>query len=295
MSTTLTTLALTIAAEKSIVAASAKLAPLKAFSTGFKAAETTKGTSVVVPLFAAKTAAAYNASSNNYGSGSADVAGVSIALDKHYVASSKFEDIDFAECDVAFWEGAGAAIGKGVAKGILAVAFANITAAKFTKSAKMAEADAANLKNWALLRKAADDADFDASEACLLLSSTYFAYLLSLLDVSKYGGVEAIKSGEIPGLFGFKAVIDCPTLQTTANLVGAIAHPQSIGVAGRLLKPQSAKCYDEIGYSVDEASGLAIGWRRYGAPATGTNHYAGEALFGAEKIDGNALVRIISA
>lgn len=295
MATTLTTLALTIAAEKSVVAASAKLAPLKAFSTGFKAAETQKGSSVTVPLFAAKTAAAFNKTTNNYAAGDADVSGVEVSLDKHYVAGSAFEDIDFVECDAAFWAGAGEAIGKGLGKGILTAAFANITSAKFTKSTKMAEADAASIKNWALLRKAADDADFDASEAVLLLSSTYFAYLLSILDAAKYGGNEAVQRGEIPGLFGFSSVISAPTLPSTGNLVGAIAHPQSMAVAGRLLKANSTASYDELGYSSDDASGLAIGWRRFGDPETGTNYYAGEALFGVEKLNGNALVRIVSA
>jgi len=259
MATTLTTLALTIAAEKSVVAASAKLAPLKAL----------RGSSVVVPLFATKTAEAFNASTNNYASGDADVSGVEVAVDKHYVAGSAYEDIDFVETDVAFWQGAGEAIGKGLAKGILSAAFANITSAKFSKSTKLAEADAANIKNWALLRKAADDADFDASESVLLLSSTYFAYLLSLLDASKYGGTEAVQRGEIPGLFGFSSVINAPTLPTTGNLVGAIAHPQSMAVAGRLLKAQSTAAYDEIGYSSDDNSGLAIGWGGVGGPENG--------------------------
>jgi len=292
MATTLTSLALTIAAEKAVVAATAKLAPLMAFSTGFKAAETQKGSSVIVPLFANKTAAAYNKTTNNYASGDADVAGVSVPVDKHYVAGSAFEDIDFVETDAPFWQGAGEAIGKGLGKGILAAAFANITAAKFAKATKMSEADANNIKNWALLRKAADEADFDASESVVLLSSTHFAYLLSLLDASKYGGIDAVQRGVIPGLFGFAAVISAPTLPTTANLVGAIAHPQCMAVAGRLLKAQSTAAYDEIGYSSDDSSGLAIGWRRFGDPKTGTNYYAGEALFGVEKLNGNALVRI---
>lgn len=294
MATTLTTLALTIAAEKSVVAASAKLAPLSAFSTGFKAAETQKGSSVIVPLFAQKAAAPFAKVGNNYASGAADVSGVEVPLDQHYVASAAYDDVDFVDADVAFWEGAGEAIGTGVAKGILGVAFSKFTAGNFKTKTTLSEADAANIRNWAMLRKAADDADFDASDSVLLLNSTYFAYLISLLDASKYGGDDAIKSGVIPGLFGFKEVINAPTLPGANDLVGAIAHPQCLAVAGRLLKAQSVAAYDELGYSSDDASGLAIGWRRFGDPATGENYYAGEALFGVEALNGNALVRIVS-
>lgn len=295
MSTTLTTLAMTIAAEKAIQTANAKLPALKAFSTGFKAAEVKSGSKVNVPLFASRTAAAFNKTTNNYQGTTKGVSGVDILIDDHIVDSIPFDDIDFAECDVPFWTGAGEAAGKSIAKGILAVAFANITAAKYAGKTIMAEADAANMKNWALLRKAADDADLDATECRLLVNSTYFSYLLSLLDVSKYGGTEAVKAGVIPGLFGFAEVVDCPTLPTTANLVGAIAHPTCMGVAGRLLKAQSPKAYEEIGSVTDDASGLTIGFRRFGVAGTGENFLAYEALFGADVVSGSALVRVVKA
>ncbi len=294
MSTTLTTLAVTIAAEKAIQTATAKLPALRAFSTGFKAAEAKKGSAVNVPLFGSRTAGDFNKTTNNYKGTVKGVSGVEITLDKHIVDSIPFEDIDFAECDVAFWQGAGVAAGTSVAKGVLAKVFANITAAKYANKTVMSEADAANLKNWAMLRKAADAADIDSSECCLLLDSTYFAHLLSLLDVSKYGGPEAVQKGVIPGLFGFKEVTDCPTLPSDGALTGAIAHPTCMGVAGRLLTPQSPHAYEEIGSVVDDASGLAIGFRRFGDAGTGENFLAYEALFGADVVSGKALVRIIS-
>ncbi len=89
--------------------------------------------------------------------------------------------------------------------------------------------------------------------------------------------------------------IRCPTLPTAENLVGAIVYPTAIGVAGRVLKPQSPRAYEEVGYSSDDKSGLAIGWRRFGDPRTGENFVAYESVFGADVISPKTLVRIVSA
>ncbi len=295
MLTTLTSLALLTAAEKAVTETRAELVALKAFSTSFKAAENSVGDRVRVAVFGKKTSAAFNKTTNNYAGGAKDVAGVDVILDQHIISGSTYDDIDFAECATDFWNGAGEAAGRAVAEGILTRAFGLITASNFSASTVLTEADAADLRKWTMLRAVADNADLNARQCYLLVNSTYFAYLLSLLDVSKYGGPEAIRNGDIPGLFGYAGVIDCPSLPNTGNLVGAIVHPSAIGIAGRILRANSPEAYSEVGYSVDEASGLPIGWRRFGNAATGQSHYAAEALFGAATLSGKGIVRILGA
>ena len=119
----------------------------------------------------------------------------------------------------------------------------------------------------------------EAGRAVLMLDPANFATLLSLLDYYTYGDREAIKDGVIPGLYGFKAVIENNALPVGAK--GALIAEDALVIAGRRIEVQSPRVYQEVGYTTDEDSGLTLGIRRGADWATGMNSATVEALFGA--------------
>lgn len=283
------TLQLKIAAEKAIQTAHKAITPLKDFAVSFSAAESIKGSAIRVPIFNVGDAAEFDADSNNYEGTEQGVTGVDVNLNNHFVKSVFYTDRDFVECDVKFFEGAGAAIATVLGKGAVAQVMGKINATNVPASSVMTVANYATKTTVANLYKVADDNDMYPAECVLLLTPAAFASLLGQLDADVYGGDEAIKNGYIPGLYGFKSVIMCNALDET--LTGAIVHTEAIGIAGRYLAPDAA-AYTETGMATDEHTGLTIGFRRFANPATGKRYIAGEMLYGAELIQPTKVVRL---
>jgi hypothetical protein len=123
-----------------------------------------------------------------------------------------------------------------------------------------------------------------------MLDSANFATLLSLLDYYTYGDREAIKDGVVPGLYGFKAVMENNYLP--AGTKGALVAEDALVVAGRTIAVQSPRVYQEVGYTTDEDSGLTLGLRRGADWATGMNYATVEALFGAALVQPGKAVKL---
>ena len=292
----LSTLQLTIAAEKSVQAASKAVAPLKLFATSFSAAEASKGNVIRVPVFNVGEAAAFNVDSNNYCGSTQDVAGVDVTLDQHLVKSVYFDDRDFAECEVDFFAGAGEGIGRVLSRGIVDGAMALLVKANITDEHVFTVANAKTKDVVANLYAVADSNGLNPADCVLVVKPTVFANLLSILDASAYGGRDAILAGLIPGLFGFKGVFPCNSLSTAAGekLNGVILPSETLGIASRVLRVASPSAYEEIGTKTDEATGLTFGFRRFGNACTGRNYIAGEVLAGF-KILQDAGVRLVES
>lgn len=115
----------------------------------------------------------------------------------------------------------------------------------------------------------------------LALNPVNYAALLSLLDASAYGGAEAIRTGYIPGIYGFKAVIQLKDLPE--GVTGVLIPQDAVAVAARkTIKDEEG--FIEAGTVMDEN----------GFPITITRHFSAakrDTFLNADVLWGAALVQ----
>lgn len=298
MANTLTNTQNQIIADGAISEFNLALAPLRAFSLNLSPAPNTPGKKVTVPVFPTRTAGAF---AGDYSGGDSSVSGVDITLDQHLFDASHVTDIEVAESSIDYLSNFGRQSGRAVAKGVLDYFFGLVLAAAFGNGAadKLVDAPATfNAQSVADLRKKAIAKGLVPSDSALVLNSDYFTSLLkdTTLTSSFYGGSEAVRSGNIPSLFGFRQIIEAPTLGTNGeNLGGFVAAPQAIAGAMRYLRPVSIEGLADSGMVSEETTGAVLGYRVIPEQLAGKTHYVAEALFGASKVDGKSLVRLLSA
>ncbi len=294
----MTSLAGQLFAEDMIIAATKGITAVKDFAHRFTEAERGIGAEIVVPVFAVAAAKDF---AGDYTQGAGSAEGVAIPLNTHLYDSKVYTDEDFQKCPVAFWKGAGKAIGKSIALGIAKNVCGLINKTNIVKDAtheKVITAASLTKKALADLTTLAENADFDPAEATLLCSGDLFTAILALMDANVYGGPEAVQKGELAeGCYGFGKIKRCNALSTASgeNLVGAIVHQDAIGYGGAPLMPQSTNILEEFGMITDPESGLTIGMRRFGEAKSGKNYIAAEALFGSKLLQPTKAVRLVSA
>ena len=299
MATSLTSPALVFSTDKAIIAARKALAKVAYFGTDFSADAVQPGTTMKIPVFKHDEASEFNASTNNYETTDGSVTYAAVTFDHHVKHTFQFDDKDFTLVNgTNFWANAGRASGNALAKAISAAVSALINKTNIPKSATNEAVFASVTKTTvAKLRDACAKADIDPGETVLMLTPTLFADLLATLDANVYGGPEAIRHGIVEGLYGFKAVIENGDLSASADekLNGALIPSDGLVVAGRQVPVLSPSVYEEIGTTRDEVSGLVVGVRRHGDPATGANYVTHEALLGAALAQPEKCVRLVSA
>ena len=85
-------LAMKVAAEKSIEAMHAAMAPLKLFAHDYTELDGRKGEAIAVPVINLSASGEFDADSNNYCSGKQVFDGALVTLDKHFVQSATITD-----------------------------------------------------------------------------------------------------------------------------------------------------------------------------------------------------------
>ena len=274
MASSLTSPALVFSAERAIVAAHPAIAKARVFATDFSADAVQPGSTMKVPVFTPSTASAFSVASNNYETVDGSVAYQSVTFSNHVKNTFCFADTDFNLVNGRqFWDRAGEASGIAVGRAIIAAITGLVGDVTATATLTVTKAGIAGLRAVAYTN------GFEAGRAVLMLDPANFATLLSLLDYYTYGDREAIKNGVIPGLYGFKAVIENNALPVGSK--GALIAEDALVIAGRRIEVQSPRVYQEVGYTTDEDSGLTLGIRRGADWATGMNSATVEALFGA--------------
>lgn len=290
-------LALNIAAEKSVQTAGKILSNLKDLAVSFQAAESAKGAVVRVPVVAAGTAAAFDKANNNYAGSTAGVAGVDITLNQHLVVSHAVSDTDLDETDVKpdYFAAVGEGIGRQLARGISKYALGLINKAACAQEKVLAAGDY-DAEGLAEIFAAADtQCGMDPAECVLVLKPALYAEVLANLPYTMHNPAAGTQYGYIPGYMGFKAIVCTTDLDTTATekLNGALIHQDALGIASRVLHCDPA-AYSEVGVKADEASNVAIQFRRFADPATGDNNIAGTVIFGASLLQPGKVLRIVS-
>jgi hypothetical protein len=275
-----------VTSEFALQALHAKLAPITDFAHNFRELEDRKGASVVIPTFNLTDAAEFDAANNNYFGGKNEIDGATVSLDKHYVKSLMITDREVAETEVQFNRDGGVAIGDTLGKALYNYVVGLLTDATVTKSETVT---LTSKSAFADLFKTVYTNDLDIGQTVLMLTPENFAKLLGYLDANVYGGPDAIQSGRIPGLYGFKSVV-CAT-GLAADWKGALVDANSIGVAMRYLEPM-AGAYVNAWKSSDPISGMPVGFREACDLASGQRYLAGEFIAGAKVIRPTGIVSL---
>lgn len=126
--------------------------------------------------------------------------------------------------------------------------------------------------------------------ATLALSGEYFYNLLSGLDANVYGGTEAIRTGVIPGLFGFGRVM----LMHGLDIPGFVCEPSAIAFGARAFRPVDDMPYRAVREIKDPESGITLTLVEYPDGPSGDLSESVTCQIGAAVGDGGALVRLVA-
>lgn len=217
--------------------------------------------------------------------------GAVIPLDQQFVKSYALTDYEVGSTDKLYLADGAQAIGDQLGLEIANYVFANVlSSTEITATTQLtALTDKAGFAN---LFAAAANAGANPYDCVLALDPTTFAKLLGTMDSYVYGGPEAVRDGVIPGLYGFRGVVCTPTLPAAMSGTGGFIIPwESIGVAARWNKP-AVEGYQAAWATVDEKTGMPIGFRVFEHLCRGTAYIAGDVLFGAKLINPSKIVKI---
>lgn len=274
------------ASESAIIASHKNIAKLSLFAKNFSELNGQPGKSIAVPVYNLSAAAAFNATNNNYCTGSNEIGGELITLDQHLVKSVSITDVEEAETGIRWATDTAAALADTLTRGVNSYVFGLINTTNVTLSADTPTTKATVAGLYAI----AEQNDIPVDRAVVALKPTQFAQVLGMLDANVYGGSEAIRLGMIQGLYGFKGFICTSNLPDGTN--GAVIADTAIGIASRWLAPGTEDAYPEVWSSTDE-DGFTIGYRRFMDLCTGSNKFAADVLFGAKILQPSKIVRLV--
>lgn len=237
------------------------------------------GTTVKVPVATATASelALTGESINDYETDSGSISYANVVLNHQPKATFKApKAADFEAPNAPYWGRMTSAMVNAIDGNISTVLGGLFTAAACT-GGKVVLASITKASVAELITKCAGR----VSETVLGLNPVGYATLLSLLDVSAYGGAEAIRTGYIPGLYGFKAVIQLKDLPE--GVTGALIPSTAVAVAARKTIKDEAG-FLEAGTVMDEN----------GFPITITRHFSAakrDTFLNADVLWGAALVQ----
>jgi len=268
------------------------LAPLRAFSLDLSDEVKEPGETVNVPLVSADTVADWNDDTNNYGRTAATLACKTVALNKRKICGFAITIAQMANFRPNYWEGKAELNQKEMADAVLTSVTDLVTGANFgdTDAKKLAVALAPfGRKAVAALRAKIVAAGLIPGKSVLALNPDFFSALLADLDSQIYGGRESIVGGAIPGLLGFRSIIEVPQYASP----GFVCHPDAIAVGSRKITPADTTPYREFGSMIEPETGLAINRVWYTAGTTGQSNFSTECLYGCDVGNADALLRLV--
>lgn len=279
-------LAMKVAAEKSIEAMHAAMAPLKLFAHDYTELDGRKGEAIAVPVINLSASGEFDAETNNYCSGAQVFDGQVVTLDKHFVQSASISDRQLQATNLN-WVGdlAGAQV-RQLGRDVNKYVFGLIGGTGVTLSATL---DVSTKTAIASLVKTAADNDINPADAIVVLGPADYYKVLATLDANVYGGTDAIRDGVIPGLYGFYGFVQSTFLPV--GVKGAIIRRDSIGLASRYLEPLQEAYADT--WRASDGDMATVGFRYFAKPCSGLRYLACECLFGAKILDASGVVKLV--
>lgn len=275
------------ASEYAVLAAHANLAKIQLFSHTFTELEGRPGESIAVPVYDLKEGGDFVAGTNDYGTGTQEIGGVLVNLDKHLVKSVSITDKELAYTGINWAKDTAAALAERLTRDVNKYVFSQINPTNVTIEEAFSPTSKQVVANLYFI---ASKYDIPADKAIVALNPENYAKVLSMVDYSMVGSGDYIKTGVIEGLFGFKGVV------CTSNLpdgtIGAIILDEAMGVASKYLAPMTPGAYPEAWSATDE-SGFTLGFRRFMDLNTGKDNFACDCLFGAKLLQPTRVVRLV--
>ena len=273
------------------------IAPLLAFATDFSSDAAQKGDRVsVMRDNSAIDAPLTKSVGGAYTIQDADSDAVEIVLGSPEYVSWGLDDIEIANSSVLSMERFGMRKGNTLAVQVLQTIWGNITAANFGAAAFTGAANTFDKDDIADIGLACDLDDMPDNDRWLIISPAYYNALLksgAIKDTSAYGW-NAIQSGEVPMVNGFKVLKSNAIPANGENLEGFATDGAGIVSAFRYLQPQQGHKYDRAEALVGEG-GQTLGLRDWYSEDYGNRRTVIEALYGSNVGLPNGVKRIVSA
>jgi len=274
----------TIFAQQALIAFTAKLAPLRAFSRSLDDSAAKVGDAIVIPYISAATATTFNASSANYQTGGSAVTHNTVSINQHKVVTFDITDLQAANSSGARFDELAFAAGRALGDLVLQNIWKLITTTNFGSASITTLEANYSLASLIEFRKvlAGRNVDVDPGVCSFIHNTVVGATLLgtaNVLNAYQIGDNQAARQGTLGQLVGFPTY-ETNILPTAAtSLVSFAAHPDSINIAMRYLEPLAASEYLAV-ERVADPSGIVMGYRRSFNAATGVMYGAFECLFG---------------
>jgi len=269
------------------------LARINAFSTDFSAEAKEPGSDVLVPMISGDTAATWDDETNNFARQKATLGTRKVPLDKRIISGFQITPAQMANFHPQWWEGKGELNAAEIANAVLNSIAELITPENYgDKAGDKMQVSLAGFDSKAVSpvrAKSIKDKKLHPSTSVLALNPEFFSALLGTLDANIYGGREAIALGLIPGLLGFRAVIEIPQL----NIPGFVAAPSAICVAGRTIPFLGTAQYDVVREITEPATGMTMTEVLYVDGPTGKGSMSINAMYGCQVGMDSALMRLI--
>lgn len=185
---------------------------------------------------------------------------------------------------------------RGIADNVLKKAFELVTNSNYGAASKTVSAANFDEDDVADLRKTAVDAGMDPDDMVLVLNPDYYTALLKSAAIKDYSASQsdALRSGELPRLNGFR-VIEAPTLpDNSENLVGFAAQSDAMCIAMRGVDTQDRGQFLSYQILQDDSVGSVLTYSALWTPKYRQVEHIFEAYFGVQKANENALLRITS-
>lgn len=284
-----------IYAAQAIKGLTRQLAALKAFSIDFSADAARKGESVNVGLVSANTVAEFNSTTNNFKRSAQEVQQISLKFGNPLITGFAVTPTQLNNFNPSWWADKANLNVLEVCDTVLAGIAALVTAANYGDTAK--DKLTVNLAGFdkkvvaAVRAKAVKDKKLKMPLSVLCLDPVYFSELLGTLDANVYGGKEAIQGGVIPGLLGFRMVIEIPQL----TIPGFVCSPDAIAVAARSFMPASKKPYENVQLITEPETGLTLTHVEYCSGDDGELSDSVNALVKSGVGNSAALMRLVEA
>lgn len=279
-------LSMKVAAEASIEAMHAAMAPLKLFAHDYTELDGRKGEAIAVPVINLSASGEFDPETNNYCAGGQVFDGAIVTLDKHFVQSASISDRQLQATNFSWLKDLAGAQARQIGRDVNKYVFGLIGGTSVTLSATL---DVSSKTAIASLVKTAADNDINPADAIVVLGPSDYYKVLATLDANVYGGPEAIRDGVIPGLYGFYGFVQSTFLPQ--GVKGAIIRRDSIGLASRYLTPLADAYVDT--WRASDGDMATVGFRYFARPCSGMRYLACEVLFGAKVLDANGIVKLV--
>lgn len=272
------------------------IAPLAAFATDFSSEAARRGEKVsIMRDNTAIDAALDKTTHGDYTIQDADSDAVEVTLGQPKYVSWGLDDTEIASSSVLSMEKFGRRKGNLLAKTVLQDIWSEVTAANFGAAAHTGLASAFDEDDVADVAEDCDSADWN-DDRYLILSPSYIAALRkagAIKDTSGYG-YNAIQTGDVPMLHGFKVLMSNAVPANGENLVGFATDGNGIASAFRYLAPQQGHNYTRAEALVGEG-GMTLGLRDWYSEDSGVRKCVVESVYGFETGISTGIKRLVSA